>query len=116
MTPIDLYGIPNCDTVRKARAWLDARGRSYTFHDFRKEGVDAARLARWIQAAGLDMVVNRRGTTWRALSGSDRALIEAGEAVTVLQANPAMIRRPVVEHPDGLLIGFREDEWFAALS
>jgi arsenate reductase (glutaredoxin) len=113
---IKLYGIPNCDTVKKARTWLDAQGHAYTFHDFKKEGVGPERLARWIASAGLDTVLNRRGTTYRALPDAGRAAIEAGQAVTVLQANPSMIKRPVVEHPGGLLIGFKEAEWRAALS
>lgn len=113
---ITVYGIPNCDTVKKARKWLDGQGISHVFHDFRKDGTDPARLARWIAAAGLDTVVNRRGTTYRGLADADKAAIDAGQAVTVLQANPGMIKRPVVEHPGGLLIGFKEDEWRAALS
>lgn len=113
---IHLYGIPNCDTVKKARTWLDGQGLAYTFHDFKKEGADPARLAQWIATAGLDTVLNRRGTTYRALAEADKAAIDAGQAVTVLQANPSMIKRPVVEHPGGLLVGFKEDEWRAALS
>ena len=113
---IHLYGIPNCDTVKKARTWLDGQGLAYTFHDFKKEGADPARLAQWIATAGLDTVLNRRGTTYRALAEADKAAIDAGQAVTVLQANPGMIKRPVVEHPGGLLVGFKEDEWRAALS
>ena len=70
---IHLYGIPNCDTVKKARVWLDAQGRDYTFHDYKKEGADPAKVAAWIGAAGLDTVVNRRGTTFRALSDADKA-------------------------------------------
>lgn len=116
MGKLDLYGIPNCDTVKKARTWLDGQGLAYTFHDFKKEGADPARLAQWIDAKGLDTVLNRRGTTYRALPEADKAAIEAGQAVTVLQANPSMIKRPVVEHPGGLLVGFKEDEWRAALS
>ena len=116
---IHLYGIPNCDTVKKARTWLNAQGIDYTFHDFKKEGIAADRLAEWIAAAGLDIVVNRRGTTFRALPDAQKAALEAGvigEAVTILQASPSMIKRPVVEHSGGLLIGFKEAEWHAAFS
>ena len=70
---IHLYGIPNCDTVKKARLWLDAAGKAYTFHDYKKEGADPDRIAGWIAAAGLDVVVNRKGTTFRALSDADKA-------------------------------------------
>lgn len=116
---IHLYGIPGCDTVKKARAWLNAQGIDYTFHDFKKEGIAADRLEQWIAAAGLDTVVNRRGTTFRALADAHKAAIDAGvmgEAVTILQANPSMVKRPVVEHAGGLLIGFKEAEWRAAFS
>lgn len=108
---IHLYGIPNCDTVKKARKWLDANGHDYTFHDYKKEGADRAKLAGWIEAAGVDVVLNRRGTTFRKLSEEDKAGIDAGKAVRLLEANPSMIKRPVVEHAGGLLIGFKEAEW-----
>ena len=111
-----LYGIPNCDTVRKARKWLDARGIAYVFHDFKKEGVDAGRVARWVDAAGLDTVLNRRGTTWRKLSDEEKARAEGNEAVSLLVQHPSMIKRPVVEHGDTVLVGFKEDIWDAHFS
>ncbi|HUD28682.1 MAG TPA: arsenate reductase [Novosphingobium sp.] len=113
--PIDLYGIPNCDTVKKARAWLDARGLAYTFHDYKKEGADPEKLAAWIDAAGLDRVLNRAGTTFRKLPDAEKADLDAGRAVALMVANPSTIKRPVVEHPGGLLVGFKEPEWAAAL-
>lgn len=116
MDKIDLYGIPNCDTVKKARVWLDAQGREYTFHNYKTEGADPAKIAAWIAAAGLDVVVNRKGTTFRALSDADKALAaHADTAPALLAANPSIIKRPVVEHPGGLLVGFKADEWSAAL-
>lgn len=116
MATIDLYGIPNCDTVKKARVWLDSQGKSYTFHDFKKQSPDPARIAEWIAAAGLDLVVNRKGTTFRALSEADKALAaDAATAPALLAANPSVIKRPIVEHPKGLLVGFKADEWAAAL-
>lgn len=117
---VRLYGIPNCDTVRKARKWLDANGITHTFHDFKREGLDPARLEAWVEAAGLDVVVNRRGTTFRKLSEAEKAaLAERHTAVALLVQQPSIIKRPVVEYgadgAQGILIGFREDEWSAKL-
>lgn len=111
-----LYGIPNCDTVKKARMWLDAQGQAYTFHDYKKEGADPKRIAGWIAAAGLDLVVNRKGTTFRALSDEDKTkAADAAAAPALLSANPSVIKRPIVEHAGGLLVGFKPEEWAAAL-
>jgi Spx/MgsR family transcriptional regulator len=113
---IHLYGIPNCDTVKKARVWLEAQGKDYTLHDYKKEGADPAKIKAWIAAAGLDTVVNRKGTTYRALSDADKALAAGAETVpALLAANPSVIKRPIAEHPGGLLVGFKADEWAAAL-
>jgi Spx/MgsR family transcriptional regulator len=113
---IAIYGIPNCDTVKKARVWLDKQGIAATFHDYKKEGADPERLAAWIAAAGLDTVVNRKGTTFRALSDADKALAaDSHTAVALLVQHPSIIKRPIVEHPGGILVGFKEDEWSAAL-
>lgn len=113
---ITLYGIPNCDTVKKARLWLDAAGKAYTFHDYKKEGADPDRIAGWIAAAGLDVVVNRKGTTFRALSDADKArAADAASAPALLAANPSVIKRPIAEHDGGLLVGFKADDWAAAL-
>ena len=106
-----LYGIPNCDTMKKARAWLDAKGVAYVFHDYKKEGVDAAKIAGWVEQAGWEKVLNRAGTTFRKLPESDREGLDAAKAVAVMAANPSAIKRPIVEHPGGLLVGFREAEW-----
>jgi arsenate reductase (glutaredoxin) len=113
---IHLYGIPNCDTVKKARVWLEGEGKAYTFHDYKKEGAKPERIASWIASAGLDLVVNRKGTTFRALSEDDKArAADAAQAPALLAANPSVIKRPIVEHPGGLLVGFKADEWAAAL-
>ena len=116
---LHIYGIPNCDTVKKARKWLDANGLDYEFHDYKKEGADAGKLATWIDAHGVDVVLNRRGTTFRKLSDADKADIDAdktgAKAVTLLKEHPSMIKRPVVEYPGGSLVGFKEDEWSAQL-
>lgn len=113
---IHLYGIPNCDTVKKARLWLDAQGKAYTFHDYKKEGAQPEKLAAWIAAAGLDRVVNRKGTTFRALGDVDKAkAADSHTAVALLVQHPSIIKRPVVEYPGGVLVGFKEEEWSAAL-
>lgn len=110
-----LYGIPNCDTVKKARTWLDARGLAYSFHDYKKAGADPARLAAWCDAAGWEKVLNRAGTTFKKLPEADKANLGQARAVAVMAANPSCIKRPIVEHPGGLLVGFKEAEWAAAL-
>lgn len=116
MTKIEIYGLSNCDTVKAARKWLDARGIGYAFHDYKKEGADPERLDRWIAARGLDTVLNRRGTTWRKLADEDKARAEGNDAVSLLVQHPSMIKRPVVEHDGGILVGFKEEEWDAALT
>lgn len=110
-----LYGIPNCDTVKKARIWLDARALSYTFHDYKKAEANAAQLARWCDAAGWEKVVNRAGTTFRKLPDADKVGLDQVKAIALMAANPSCIKRPIVEHPGGLLVGFKPDEWEAAL-
>ena len=113
---IELYGIPNCDTVKKARKWLDANGIDYAFHDYKKEGADPAKLTAWIADKGIDVVLNKRGTTFRKLSDAEKAAADdAGSAVALLEANPSMIKRPVAEHAGGILVGFKEADWAAAL-
>ncbi len=107
---IALYGIPNCDTVKKARAWLDGREIGYTFHDYKKEGADPIKVAEWIAARGADTVLNRRGTTFRKLSDAERAKADS-DPVALMVAQPSLIKRPVVEHPGGLLVGFDAAEW-----
>jgi arsenate reductase (glutaredoxin) len=113
---ITVYGIPNCDTVKKARNWLDAKGVAYAFHDYKKAGADTGKLERWVATAGWEKVLNRAGTTFRKLPEADKAGLDAAKAVWLMAANPSCIKRPVVEHPGGLLVGFRPNEWEAELS
>jgi arsenate reductase len=113
---VTLYGIPNCDTVKKARDWLDARAIGYAFHDYKKAGAEAGQLTRWCDAAGWEKVLNRAGTTFRKLPDTDKADLDQAKAVTVMAANPSCIKRPVAEHPGGLLVGFKPDEWAEALA
>ena len=112
---ITLYGIPNCDTVKKARTWLDGQGIGYAFHDYKKAGADPARIAAWITQAGLDKVLNRAGTTFRKLPEAEREGLDEARAAALMAANPSCIKRPIVEYPGGLLVGFKPDEWQAAL-
>ena len=110
---ITLYGIPNCDTVKKARAWLDGQGVAYQFHDFKKAGVPQAGLQRWLAAAGWQTLLNRKGTTWRKLDEAAQAAAadEAG-AAALMKAQPSVIKRPVVEWADGAVtVGFDAADW-----
>ena len=111
---ITVYGIPNCDTVKKARAWLDANGVEYRFHDFRKQGVPQERLAGWFAAAGWEKLVNRQGTTWRKLDPAAQAAVrdEAGARALML-AEPSVIKRPGVEWGRRTTVGFAPAEWEA---
>ncbi len=112
---VTVYGIPNCDTVKKARTWLDAQGIAYTFHDYKKAGADAGKLAQWCAAAGWEKVLNRAGTTFKKLPDADKADLDAAKAAALMAANPSCIKRPIVEHSGALLVGFKPDEWAAAL-
>ena len=110
---ITLYGIPNCDTVRRARAWLAANGVDAAFHDFKKAGVPTARLEAWLAAAGWERLLNRSGTTWRQLDDAVRAsAVDAAGAKRVMLEQPSVIKRPVVEWGDGrITVGFDADDW-----
>ncbi len=112
---LTVFGIPNCDTVKKARRWLDEHGIEYAFHDYKKQGVDEAKLRHWTQALGWEKVLNRAGTTFRKIPEADRADLDGGNAIALMLAHPSAIKRPVVEYAGGLLVGFREDEWEKAL-
>jgi len=108
---LTLYGIPNCDTVKKARRWLDAAGVPHAFHDFRKDGLDPAKLQFWIDAIGWEKLLNKAGTTFRQLPDADKAGLDTAKAKALMLAQPAMIKRPVVETDDGVSVGFSADEW-----
>jgi arsenate reductase len=113
---LEFYGIPNCDTVKKARTWLEGKGIEYAFHDYKKGGADPARLGAWSDAVGWEALLNRRGTTFRGLSEADKADIDRAKALRLMAASPSLIKRPVVEHPGGVLVGFDAGEWGKALS
>jgi arsenate reductase len=112
---VTVYGIKNCDTIKKARAWLEAHGVAHAFHDYKASGVDAERLGRWIEAQGWETVLNRAGTTFRKLPDADKQHLDAGKATALMLAQPSMIKRPVLEHPGGLLIGFAPERYARAL-
>jgi Spx/MgsR family transcriptional regulator len=110
-----LYGIPNCDTVKRARDWLAAHGVAYHFHDFKKAGVPADRLRAWVEAAGWERVLNRQGTTWRKLdAGRQASVVDAASAQALMREQASVIKRPVVEWDDGrITVGFDAQDWQA---
>jgi arsenate reductase len=109
-----VYGIRNCDTVKKARTWLDGHGVAYDFHDYKTAGIDEARLRGWIRQVGWEALLNRSGTTFRKLADSDKEGIDEDKAVALMLAQPSMIRRPVVETGGDLLVGFDAERYRAA--
>lgn len=111
-----LYGIRNCDTVKKARAWLDARGLAYEFHDYKVAGVDEARLRGWARELGWEKLLNRAGTTFRKLPDADKADLDEDKAVALMLAQRSTIKRPLLDLGDRRLLGFKEAEWSEALS
>ena len=115
MTPT-LYGIPNCDTMKKARVWLDQHGVAHVFHDYKKAGIDRASLERWVNEHGWETVLNRAGTTFRKLPDADRANLDADKAVALMLAQPSMIKRPVLDLGDRRIVGFKPEIYEAALA
>ena len=116
-TSITVYGIPNCDSVKKARVWLTDHGIDYVFHDFKKQGVPPESLDLWLKHLDWEVLVNRKGTTWRKLDADLQAsVIDKESARKLMLTHASIIKRPVVEHLGGLLVGFDPAEWTAALS
>jgi len=109
-----LYGIKNCDTMKKARAWLDQRGVAYAFHDYKAAGVDRERLVRWVAAVGWETLLNRAGTTFRRLPEADRQGLDEAHAIALMLEQPSMIKRPVLEADGRLLVGFKPEQYEAA--
>jgi Spx/MgsR family transcriptional regulator len=106
---VTIYGIRNCDTMKKARAWLDARGVAYRFHDYKAEGIDAASLTRFVDTLGWEAVLNRAGTTFRALPDADKQDLDAARAIALMQAQPSMIKRPILDRDGALTAGFKPE-------
>jgi arsenate reductase len=113
---LTIYGIKNCDTMKKARAWLDKAGRPYAFHDYRTAGIDRPRLEGWAGKVGWETLLNRAGTTFRKLPEADKAALTEKKALALMLDQPSMIKRPVLELPSGkLLVGFKPADYEAIL-
>ncbi|MGD9837518.1 MAG: ArsC family reductase [Afipia sp.] len=110
-----IYGIKNCDTMKKARAWLDKHGVAYGFHDYKAEGIDKERLARWSKAVGWEMLLNRAGTTFRKLPEADKENLTERKAMALMLAQPSMIKRPVLEIGGKTLVGFKPENYAAEI-
>ena len=108
---ITLYGIKNCDTVKKARRWLEDHGIDYQFHDFRQDGIEYKQISEWVEKCGWEAIVNKRSTTWRGLSDKDKNIKSNQQAIDLLLINPTLIKRPITFSDKTLLIGFNEDEY-----
>ncbi len=114
--PITLYGIKNCDTMKKARAWLDKQGVDYVFHDYKSAGIDRERLERWAKKVGWETLLNRAGTTFRKLPDKDKEGLTEKKAIALMLAQPSMIKRPVLDLGGGkLLVGFAPEKYKEAL-
>ena len=110
---VTLYGIRSCDTMKKAWTWLDQHGAPYTFHDYKKEGIDPARLRAWAAEVGWETLLNRAGTTFRKLPDAQKAGLDEAKAIALMTAQPSMIKRPVLEGAAQLLVGFKPDAYAA---
>jgi Spx/MgsR family transcriptional regulator len=108
-----LYGIKNCDTMQRARQWLDSHGVTYQFHDYKREGLERERLVQWCTQAGWELLLNRAGTTFRKLDEAQKALLDEHKAVALMLQQPSMIKRPVLEHREVLLVGFKPEIYAA---
>jgi Spx/MgsR family transcriptional regulator len=117
MKPVTIYGIPNCDTMKKARTWLDGHGIPYEFHDYKKAGIDRARLEAWSRTVGWETLLNRAGTTFRKLPDSDTRNVDEKKAIALMLAQPSLIKRPVLDIGGGkLLVGYKPEIYAAALA
>lgn len=107
---LKMYGLKNCDTCRKAMKWLESEGIAFDFVDVRKDGITETDVAGWVDSAGVDQLLNRRGTTWRGLSGADKAKGEGDGAVALMAEHPALIKRPVFDRRGEIRVGFKDPE------
>jgi len=106
---LTVYGIPNCDTVKKARVWLADNGQEFAFHDFRKDGLSEDMVMRWLQAQPMEKLLNKRGTSWRKLSDADKANETQAHLIALMVENPTLIKRPVIEAGAQVSVGFTDD-------
>jgi arsenate reductase len=113
MSQVTLYGIKNCDTIKKAKKWLDEQQVDYRFHDFRADGLNAEQLHAWCEELGYEVLLNKRGTTWRALPDDVKNSIDAQSAEALMLEQPAMIKRPVLDLGDRRVVGFKADDYQA---
>jgi arsenate reductase (glutaredoxin) len=114
--PITIYGIKNCDTMKKARAWLDKQGVEYAFHDYKTSGIERERLERWEKKVGWETLLNRAGTTFRKLPDKDRAVADAKKAIALMLDQPSMIKRPVLDVGGGrIVVGFKPELYAGAV-
>jgi len=113
---ITIYGIPNCDTMKKARTWLESHGVAYVFHDYRKQGLEPEQLDGWVKKLGWEVLLNKAGTTFRKLPDADKKNLDAGKAMVLMLAHPTMIKRPVLDLGGRLLVGFKPEVYAEALS
>jgi len=111
---VTIYGIKNCDTMKKARKWLDERGIEYAFHDYKKDGITEKQLKLWSKAAGWEKILNKAGTTFRKLPDADKAALTEGKAISLMLEQPSMIKRPVLDIGGKYLVGFKSGEYDAA--
>jgi len=109
-----IYGIKNCETMKKALAWLDDHGVRYDFHDYKTAGIDVAKLKGWAKQVGWETLLNTRGTTWRKLSPSQQANLDEAKAMRLMSGNPSLIKRPVLEHGGELMVGFIPERYSEA--
>jgi arsenate reductase (glutaredoxin) len=115
--PVTIYGIKNCDTMKKARTWLDKQGVDYAFHDYKAAGIDRAQLEEWCKKVGWEVLLNRAGTTFRKLSDKDRNGLDEKKAIALMLAQPSMIKRPVLDLGRGkLLVGFAPESYSAEIA
>lgn len=113
LKPVTLYGIKSCDTMRKARSWLDARGVAYTFHDYKTAGIEPGVLEGWARKAGWERLLNRAGTTFRKLADTDKNGMTEKKAITLMLAQPSLIKRPVLDTGERLVVGFKPEDYEA---
>lgn len=105
---VTVYGISNCDTIKKAKSWLDKKGVEYSFHDYRKQGLEISQLNNWVDALGWEPLLNKRGTTWRKLSDEVKANVDRASAIEIMLENPSIIKRPLLDRNSKLHLGFSD--------